>query len=176
MTKLILKAVLASCMVFTSFALSAHEKVVVIPLGGDEGPTFKTIFVTPETYTGDLKDETKGDADGPSGADRRCMEYAEKPESKVKGKTFKAWLSNGIGTASTNGHFRTFALHNLPYHNTNDEILFNNLEDFDVLPQNSFTTHSGQLVDLNSPVHDNQWPWTGIRSDKTTDPTRTCNT
>ena len=164
----------AVALLTATISIQAHNKVVVVPLGGDEAPTFKTIFVTPETYTGDLKDETKGDADGQSGADRRCMEYAEMPDSKVKGKTFKAWLSSGI-IAPSFLIFRSFGLHNLPYHNTNGDVLFDNLEDFDVRPRYWFATHSGQWIDWDYPVPGNQYIWSGINKDGTYDFYTSCH-
>ena len=33
-------------MMAMTFAVSAHNKVVLVPLGGDETPTSKTVFVT----------------------------------------------------------------------------------------------------------------------------------
>ena len=49
----------------------AHNKVVVIPLGGDESPTSKTIFVTKQQFNGGLG--------GPSGADQKCQAAADAP-------------------------------------------------------------------------------------------------
>lgn len=150
---------LALVIMATTALVWAHPpKVVVIPSGGDDAPTFKTIFVTPETYTGDLKDETKGDLDGPSGADRRCMEFAEAPDSKVKGKQFKAWLSSG-GPATFNGSNREFVIHDLPYHNVNGEVIFADLWNLSVVHTNDFFSHNGVQV-----FGDSRYPWTAIAS------------
>ncbi|MCP3848848.1 MAG: DUF1554 domain-containing protein, partial [Gammaproteobacteria bacterium] len=74
----------------TSFTLFAHNKVVVIPLGGDEpiAPTSKTIFYTDTTYSGNLG--------GLAGADTKCQAAADSQTPPVQG-TFKAWLGVSTG-------------------------------------------------------------------------------
>jgi hypothetical protein len=157
-------------MAITSLVWAQSPKVVVIPLGGDEAPTFKTMFVTPDTYTGDLKDETKEDLDGPSGADRRCMEFAEATDSKVKGKVFKAWLSTGF-PATFNGSHRKFVIHNLPYHNVNGEVIFDDLWNLDVVPSHLILDQKGLMGQTFAQTH----LWTGIFPDGSTGTGKDCD-
>ena len=139
-------------------SVSAHDnvKVVVVPLGGDEAPTHKMLFVTSSLYNGDLETAGNG-SDGPDGADKLCMQHAESTGSKVKGKIFKAWLSTG-GVVTFNGSNREFVIHNLPYHNVNGQQVFNNLWHLNVvLPANLILTESG-----STPTLDQRFPWSGI--------------
>ena len=68
-----------------SVSVIAHEKVVVIPLGGKckkpTGPT-KIIFLSSQSYTGNLG--------GLAGADAKCQQLAD--NAGLSG-TYKAWLS-----------------------------------------------------------------------------------
>jgi hypothetical protein len=154
MKQLIIQAV-SVITVLASFTLFAHNKVVVIPLGGDEAPTFKTIFVTSGTFTGNLMAAGDGD-DGPSGADNLCMSAAGAANSKVKGKSFKAWLSSG-GPATVNGSGRELVLYDLPYHNVEGVLVFDDLWDLNVLPQNPILDESGFVA-----AGDARFPWVGI--------------
>lgn len=87
-------------------------KVVVIPLFvGDEAATDKVIFITKDTFTGNLG--------GLGGADEKCQADADAPDSKVKGKIFKAWL--GPPTNPLAGG-RQFIVYDLPYLTTNGAL------------------------------------------------------
>jgi hypothetical protein len=154
MKQLIIQAV-SVITVLASFTLFAHNKVVVIPLGGDEAPTFKTIFVTSGTFTGNLMAAGDGD-DGPSGADNLCMSAAGAANSKVKGKSFKAWLSSG-GPATVNGSGRMLVLYDLPYHNVEGVLVFDDLWDLNVTPLNPILDESGFVA-----AGSGRFPWTGI--------------
>lgn len=72
-----------------SFTLTAHNNVVVIPLGGEdvvpEVETAKTVFLTTEQYAGT-------DFTGSEGADEICMTEAQ--EFDVEGE-YKALIANG---------------------------------------------------------------------------------
>ena len=161
---MLLNKFITSCCALTFFmglplSVSAHDnvKVVVVPLGGDEAPTHKTLFVTSSTYNGDLM-TAGGSSDGPDGADKLCMQHAEAAGSKVKGKIFKAWLSSG-SAATFNGSNREFVIHNLPYHNVNGQLVFNNLWDLYVSPIAPITLESG-----GAPSGSQLFSWTGIWS------------
>jgi len=87
--------------------LSAQEKVVIVPLFGDDAPTSKVVFITNGTFTGNLG--------GPEGADAKCQAEADNlPGSRVIGKKFKAWISGGLCTDFTSG-CRIFIRSELPY-------------------------------------------------------------
>jgi len=78
-----------STLVSVSAAL-AQNRVVVVPLGGDEALDHKVIFKTTSVYDGDL--------DGPTGADSKCASEAEGVGSKVSGRTFRAWVSGDLAS------------------------------------------------------------------------------
>ena len=80
-------------------------KVVVISLGGDEAAKEKVIFITKDRFNGNLG--------GLSGADAKCQADADALDSKVKGKTFKAWLGPATDPLFAGG--RSFNVFDLPY-------------------------------------------------------------
>lgn len=51
------------------------------------------VFVTSETYDGDLLDEEKEDEDGLAGADRRCKTLARSKGLESSSSEWKAWIS-----------------------------------------------------------------------------------
>jgi len=61
------------------------DKVVIIPLGGDEAPTYKVVFIT--------KVASNGNLGGPSGADEICQTEADTQGSKVQGLGF-GWIGD----------------------------------------------------------------------------------
>jgi hypothetical protein len=67
------------------------DKVVVITLGSDE-ITSRAVFVTSGKWTSD-------ELGGPFGADQKCQAEADAQDSRVKRKTFRAWLSHPITTS-----------------------------------------------------------------------------
>lgn len=101
----------------------AHNKVVVVPLAGDDSsePEFKTVFITQAGFTGNL--------DGPTGADDKCQAEADAPGSMVQGKQFMAWVSGDIaGLFTADG--RTLNHYDLPYRLVNGQTVANNYADF----------------------------------------------
>ena len=102
-----IQLIVAIALMAVTATVAAQNKVVVIPLGGDEAPTSKAVFITDQLFTGNL--------DGPTGADDICQDEADNlPGSEVKGKKFKAWISGGLATDFTeNG--RVFIRSELPY-------------------------------------------------------------
>lgn len=96
----------ATTLMIVSFASAAQNKVVVIPLFGDEAPTSKVVFVTEATFDGNLG--------GPEGADDKCQAEADAVGSKVQGKVFKAWISGGLSD-DFDGTGRVFIRYDLPY-------------------------------------------------------------
>jgi hypothetical protein len=105
-----------------SFASSAQNNVVVIPLGSDEAPTFKTIFLTETLVDGDIMGKCIGGLDGPSCADKICQEEADSTGSKVQGKKFIAWIS-GVLTNSFRDSGRIFNKHDLEYRLTDGALV-----------------------------------------------------
>jgi hypothetical protein len=89
------------------FSIGASAQVVVIPLLGDETPTYKTVFITSSVYDGDLG--------GAEGADSICQTEARSGGAKLAGKIFKAWISGGLAEDLTM-RGRVFTRSSLPYH------------------------------------------------------------
>lgn len=106
-----------------SFSASAQNKVVVIPMFGNEAmplepePISKIIFVTNRAHNGNFG--------GPKGADAFCQEEAERPGSLVQEKQFKAWIFGGFGSGfdldSTT--IRTFKRSSKPYQLLSGDIV-----------------------------------------------------
>jgi hypothetical protein len=89
------------------------------------------------------------------------MEFAEAPGSRVKGKIFKAWLSSSSG-ATFNGNNREFVIHDLPYHNVYNQMIFEDLWDLNVGLAHQVYDHLGNFPDGYA-----YFPWTGIMADGT---------
>ncbi len=117
--------VIAGLLVFTLIGVEANAqtdpqiRVVVIPLGGDEGPTSKAVFITQGSWDGNLG--------GPTGADALCQTEADSIGSKVQGLPFKAWVS-GLSTDFTAGG-RTFVKSTLPYMLVDGTLVADNYAD-----------------------------------------------
>lgn len=139
-----------------SFTLAAHNKVVVVPLGEEEAlaPTSKVIFVTSDTWDGDLT-TAGGGSSGKESADNLCMMAANGSNSLVQGKTFKAWLSDGRAP-TFHGSGRQMTLHDLPYVNVKGDTVFPNLWNLDHKRQSFILTEGGVVEPLPS-AH-----WTGL--------------
>lgn len=112
--KLILHLSWASVFMTTTLTVAAHNKVVVIPLGGDEAPTSKMIFWTDQKYDGDLG--------GVSGADEKCQLSAD--TAGVKG-IFKAWIGVSTHTEFTPAR-PGFSYYDLPYTNVDGSLVADN--------------------------------------------------
>jgi len=97
------------------------DKVVIIPLGGDEAPASKVVFVTKGAWNGNLG--------GASGADGKCQAEADAQGSKVQGLPFKAWISGGLATDFSAGS-RSFTMSELPYKLVNGILVANNFSGF----------------------------------------------
>ena len=148
MKNLILKALVVTVAVSASFTSFAHNKVVVIPLFGDEAPptpTFKKVFWTNTTYTGNLG--------GLSGADEKCQAAAD--AETIKG-TYKAWLGVSSGYGAIPGR-PAFSFHDLPYRNVDGTNIASSFVDFlDGVFSGNIKSQSGS---------NSIWPyWTGLDS------------
>lgn len=135
-----------------SISSSAHNKVVVIPVGGEETPTSKIVFITDDLHDGDFG--------GPAGADDFCQAQADQAGSKAGGKKFKAWISGGLATGMQNNG-RTFIRSSVPYETVNG-----------VLVANDFADLLDHTQDLYSRLHYTQFgeaiggsAWTGLYID-----------
>jgi hypothetical protein len=121
MKQLIIQAV-SVITVLASFTLFAHNKVVVIPLGGDEpiAPTSKKIFWTDTSHNGNLG--------GLTGADAKCQAEADSQIPPVQG-TFKAWL--GVTSEVVAIPARPDFLHyNVQYKNVDGTLVAEHFIDF----------------------------------------------
>lgn len=58
-----MQLMVAVALLTATISLQAHNKVVVVPLSGDEAPMSKVVFITEQLFTGSLG--------GPTGADER---------------------------------------------------------------------------------------------------------
>jgi len=134
----------------------AQNKVVVVPLFGDEAPTHKVIFVTKMEYTGDLG--------GPTGADEKCQMEADLPNSMVQGKDFKAWVSGGLATDFTAGQ-RSFNRSTLPYRRVDNEPLADNFDDLV-----SGSIDNPISVEADGTTRLSSFPWTGVSSNGSSAP------
>lgn len=143
-------------LVFVVSSALAHNKVVVIPLGGDEVAKNKVIFITKDRYPGNLQ--------GLSGADAICQADADLANSKVKGKNFKAWL--GPATDPLNGG-RLFVVHELPYITSMGTILANSYSDLITMNPWPFLRYSAEGLDVTETT-DYDSVWTGRESDGNT--------
>lgn len=125
----------------------AHDKVVVVPLDEDVAAKNKVIFITNDTYQGNLF--------GLSGADDICQESADSADSKVKGKQFKAWL--GPATDPLEGE-RLFLVHELPYLTPNGTVLANSYSHLITMDPWPFLRISAAGVDVTSlSSYDDVW-------------------
>ena len=85
-----------------SISTYAQTKVVVIPVFGDDAAKEKVIFITKARFDGDLVSAANaltgvsGITDGLIAGDTLCQADADAPDSKVKGKTFRAWLGPAL--------------------------------------------------------------------------------
>lgn len=102
----------------TTVNIYAQNKVIVIPLYGDEAPTSKIIFWTDDIY--------KGDLGGVSGADGKCQLSAD--NAMVKG-TFKAWISDTAVAGSIPAR-PDFTYYDLPYQNVDGTPVAGHFVDF----------------------------------------------
>jgi len=92
--------------------VSAHDKVVVIPMMGEEAPDHRIVFATQGAWTGDLG--------GPEGADEKCQAEADASGSMVQGRLFKAWLSRDLpNNFALDGRY--FHRSSLPYKRVDGE-------------------------------------------------------
>ncbi len=117
MKKTIIKALVVTLIVSASFTLFAHNKVVVIPLSGDDAPTSKTIFWTNDKYDGNLG--------GLPGADDKCQSAAN--TAGVTGR-FQAWI--GSGNVRSTSSRPSFAKYDLPYKNVDGTLVAESFNDF----------------------------------------------
>ena len=131
-------------MVFGS--VFAHQKVVVIPLGGEDAPTFKQIFWTDQTYDGNLG--------GLPGADAKCQMSAV--NAGVRGD-FKAWLSHGATTDAIPDR-PNFTYYDLPYRNVDGNPVANDFIDF---LDNEFEGRIRSVTGSNAFIE----YWTGLEND-----------
>lgn len=107
---------LTAVAIFIPLTISAQNKVVVIPLFGEEEPTSKIAFVTQGTWQGDMGGGILGG--GHRRADLHCRNEANSlPGSLVKGKTFKAWVARSLPTDYSSGSqgSSSFNRYELPY-------------------------------------------------------------
>lgn len=130
------------------FSIGASAQVVVIPLLGDETPTYKTVFVTSSVYDGDLG--------GPEGADSICQTEARSGGLILAGKIFKAWISNGLAKDLTM-RGRVFTRSSLPYQRVDGVKVADNYAD---LVDGSLSAPINLHPDGSAPV--GNAVWTGL--------------
>jgi hypothetical protein len=135
----------------------AHNKVVVVPLIScpDNQPINKIVFVSSETYTGNLG--------GISGANDKCDQLAQ--NAGLTG-SYKAWISNSKSTPAT-----TFNRSKGPYVLVDQTIVANNWNDLtdSILNKSINLTESGALVNALSKAWTNTHPDGSIISLTTTE-------
>lgn len=115
-----IKLILLLCLISSvSINTYAQTRVVVIPLFGNDAAKEKVIFITKLAYQGDLVSAANaltgvsGITDGLIAADTLCQADADAPDSKVKGKTFRAWLGPAVDHLVAGA--RQFNIFDLPY-------------------------------------------------------------
>jgi hypothetical protein len=100
--------------------VAAQNKVVVIPLFGDDAPTKKYIFVTARSWFGDFGSGEIGDD--------LCQSEADAIGSLVKGKTFMALITGDMVREFGLGS-RRFTPYAVPYVLVNEVVIANNYSD-----------------------------------------------
>ena len=137
-----------TCLIF-SFGVVAQDRVVIVPLFGDESEsesepepaTEKVIFITSGEFTGNLG--------GLEGADAICQAEADADGSVIQGKIFKAWLSTAIQDDDVFGPGgRQLNLFALPYNNTLDQEVFQSFTEFKSSPAIPIV-HTAEQSELN---------------------------
>ena len=120
-----------ACTAFSLATLSCGDTSVQIPCN-----EVKTVFLTSETYTGDLG--------GLSGADEKCNALAS--DAGLDG-TYKAWLSDSTGSPSTR-----FTQSSVPYALVDGVVIANDWEDLvdGTLLSPINVTELGEMFNLSS--------------------------
>lgn len=159
---------LSLCLGAVSHNVTAHNKVVVIPMAGDNTivevePTYKYIFVT--------STQTRGNLNGVLGADALCQSDADSAGSLVQGRKFKAWVSdpdkNNINKIGNGGRF--MARFDLPYILVDGSLVANTFPDLlDKSIENIIN------VDQTGTVYGPEGIWTGVLDNGNYSATRNC--
>jgi hypothetical protein len=142
----------AIALMAASLSVLSHNKVVVIPLAGDDvPPDFKVVFVTESKWTGNLG--------GPTGADQKCMDESLLPGSRVKGRKFRAWIGGTSFPSDLQVGTRSFTRSHLPYKTVTGVTVADDYADLvsGTLNAPINASHTGTIVQTDV--------WTGIRTD-----------